>query len=59
MQHLQASRIPFVALYGAEFYPGTSFGAHWTPAGHRLVAERVLGLLSENNIVESEISAAR
>jgi hypothetical protein len=59
MQHLQASRIPFVALYGAEFYPGASFGAHWTPAGHRLVAERVLGLLSENNIVESEISAAR
>ncbi|QWG25291.1 hypothetical protein KMZ93_10635 [Bradyrhizobium sediminis] len=31
--------------------PGASEGAHWTPEGHKLVAERVLGLLSENNIV--------
>ena len=51
IRHLQASRIPFVTFEGAAFYPGAGSGAHWTPDGHKLVAERVLGLLSENNIV--------
>ena len=50
-QHLRAERIPFVAFNGAEAYSDL-YGAHWTPAGHRLVAERLLGLLSENNIVQ-------
>jgi hypothetical protein len=57
IRHLQASKIPFVSFDGAEFYPGTSAGTHWTPAGHRLVAERVLGLLSENNIVPAGLRA--
>jgi hypothetical protein len=57
IRYLQASRIPFVSFDGAEFYPGLSSGAHWTPAGHQLVAERVLGLLSQNNIVQPNIRA--
>jgi hypothetical protein len=49
IQLLRAERIPFVTFDGAEAY-SDRHGAHWTPAGHRLVAERLLGLLSENNI---------
>jgi hypothetical protein len=52
IQHLQAERIPFVAFDGAEAYSNLH-GAHWTPAGHKLVAERLLGLLSENNIAQA------
>jgi hypothetical protein len=52
IRYLQANRIPFVTFEGATSYPGASAGNHWTPEGHKLVAERVLGLLSENNIVE-------
>jgi hypothetical protein len=59
IRHLQASRIPFVTFDGAAFYPGASAGAHWTPEGHKLVAERVLGLLSDNNIVPGEIRAPK
>jgi hypothetical protein len=59
ISNLQENRIPFVRFDGAEFYPGASAGAHWTPEGHKLVAERVLGLLSENNIAEAELSAPR
>ena len=51
MRYLRAEQIPFVGFDGADFYPGAAAGTHWTPEGHRLVAERVLGLLSENNIV--------
>jgi hypothetical protein len=51
IQHLQAERIPFVTFDGAETYSNL-YGAHWTPAGHRLVAERLLGLLSENNLAK-------
>jgi hypothetical protein len=56
-RHLQAERIPFVAFDGAEVYSGRS-GAHWTPAGHRLVADRFLRLLTENNIVEAANASA-
>ena len=55
MQYLQVNRIPFVTFDGAAFYPGDAAGSHWTPGGHRLVAERILGLLSENNIVTAGI----
>jgi hypothetical protein len=57
IRHLQASKIPFVSFDGAAFYPGAAAGAHWTPEGHKLVAERVLGLLSENNILPAGIRA--
>jgi lysophospholipase L1-like esterase len=60
IRYLQANRIPFVGFDGAAFYPGAASGAHWTPEGHKLVAERVLGLLSVNNIVrEDAISASK
>jgi hypothetical protein len=52
IRHLEASRIPFVNLEGADAYPGDGSGAHWTPEGHKTVAERVLGLLSENGIAK-------
>jgi hypothetical protein len=51
IQHLRTDRIPFVTLDGAEAYSNL-YGAHWTPAGHRLVAERLLGLLSQHNLVQ-------
>ena len=51
MRYLEAEQIPFVGFDGAEFYPGAAEGTHWTPDGHKLVAERVLGLLSDNDIV--------
>jgi hypothetical protein len=53
VRYLRASRIPFVGFDGAAFYPGAAAGTHWTPEGHKLVAERVFGLLSENHIVEA------
>lgn len=57
IRYLRANRIPFVTFDGAPFYPGAGAGSHWTPDGHKLVAERVLGLLSENNIVQHETPA--
>jgi hypothetical protein len=51
IQHLRSEQVPFVAFDGAETYSNL-FGAHWTPAGHRLVADRLLGLLSESRIVQ-------
>jgi hypothetical protein len=47
-RHLQANRIPFVTFDGAESFPDVV--GHWTPEGQKFVAERMLGLLSENNI---------
>lgn len=55
IRHLQASRIPVVSFDGAAFYPAAGLGNHWTPDGHRLVAERILGLLSENGIIQGGI----
>jgi hypothetical protein len=53
IQHLQAERIPFVAFNDAEAY-SDRFGAPWTPAGHKLVAERLLRLLAENNVIPAD-----
>jgi hypothetical protein len=55
-RHLEAEKIPFVGFDGAEAYPDRH-GAHWTPAGHRLVAERLLGLLKDNDIVRTDHAA--
>ena len=57
VEHLQAERIPFVAFDGAESYSHL-YGAHWTPDGHELVAERLLRLLSENNITPIDMHPA-
>ena len=53
MQHLRTERIPFVILDGADAY-SDRYGSHWTPDGHKLVADRLLGLLSENNIIRTD-----
>ena len=55
--HLQAKRIPFVTFDDAEIYPG-ALGGHWTPDGQKLVAERLFGLLAENNVIATEKSAS-
>jgi hypothetical protein len=51
IRHLKAAGIPFASFDGAEAYPGVAAGNHWTPEGHKLVARRLLKLLSDNNIV--------
>lgn len=57
VRHLQSKQIPFVAFDGAEAYPGRGTGAHWTPEGHKLVAERLLGLLSANGVIAPALGA--
>ena len=52
IEHLTGKNISFVAFDGAEAYP-SDFGSHWTPAGHRAVAERLSKFLTENNIIQS------
>src|SRR4029079_11853958 len=39
--HLKAAGVPYVTFDGADAYPGASVGHHWTPEGHKLVAERL------------------
>ena len=53
LQFLRAENIPFATFDGADAYP-ENFGAHWTPEGHKIVAERLFKLLSDNNIIQME-----
>jgi len=53
VEYPRSEQIPFVAFDGAEAY-ASRYGAHWTPAGHKLVAERLLGLLIENGIARAD-----
>jgi hypothetical protein len=53
MAHLAAERVLFVTFDGAEAY-AVRYGAHWTPAGHRLALERLLKLFSEQNIARAQ-----
>jgi hypothetical protein len=53
IRHLEAGKIPFVSFDGADYYRGEGAGAHWTPDGQKFVADRVMKLLSENNIVHA------
>jgi GDSL-like Lipase/Acylhydrolase family len=50
MQNLAATNVPFTRFDEADRY-GPDSGAHWTPAGHRLVADRFRRLFEENRIV--------
>jgi hypothetical protein len=62
VRFLEANRIPFVKLEGADFIPnvpGNMFGPHWTPRGQQDVAERIYGLLSANGIVASGSASAK
>ena len=49
MQHLKARKIPFTSFEDAEAY-GPDNSGHWTPAGNRLVADRLLRFFGENGI---------
>jgi hypothetical protein len=49
---LAALNVPYTSFDGAEHEFGD--GDHWTPNGHQLVAERLMGLLSENGIRPDE-----
>jgi hypothetical protein len=51
VRHLEARAIPFITFDGAAIYPGEGVGGHWTPEGHKLVAERLLGLLSVDKVL--------
>jgi hypothetical protein len=59
VRHLEAARIPLVSFDGAASYPGDSIGGHWTPEGHKLVAERLFGLLSANATVATNPRALK
>jgi hypothetical protein len=55
--YLGANRIPFAKLEGAAFYTEGGFGPHWRPEGHKFVADRLLALLSANDIVHTTAAA--
>ena len=48
--YLQAQNILYIAFDGADVYRGMEFGFHWTPAGHELVAQRLLTLLERAGV---------
>lgn len=54
VRHLEAQHVPFVAFDGAASYPGAASGNHWTPEGHKVVAERLMGLFSGNNVIRTQ-----
>ena len=58
VSHLRDKRIPFVSFDGADFYRDPFVGGHWTPDGHRLVADRLIGLLAGNNVIPANGHAA-
>lgn len=49
-RQLEAEHVPFVSFDGAEAYSDPS-GAHWTPKGQRLVADRMYDLLAQQGLV--------
>ena len=51
MRHLSERRIPFVSFDGAPAYEGKSEGGHWTPEGHKVVADKLFGLLSASKVI--------
>jgi hypothetical protein len=58
IRHLEARHVPFVTFDGAEVYQGAAVGGHWTPRGHQLVAERLMGLLADNRAINAEVNSA-
>lgn len=53
-RYLAANNIPVVQLGGADFYTQGGWGPHWTPEGHQDVANRILGLLKDQNIARPD-----
>ena len=58
ISHLKANRIPYVSFDGADYYRDLLVGGHWTPEGHRLVADRLIGLLSESTVIRAAAHAS-
>jgi hypothetical protein len=55
--YLEKNGIPFVKLEGAPFYTDGGFGPHWKPEGHKMVADRIMGMLTANHIVQGAAAA--
>ena len=58
-RYLEANRIPFVKLEGADFYTQGGWGPHWTPDGHQDVANRILGMLNTNDVARGSAAKNR
>jgi hypothetical protein len=58
-RYLEANRIPFVKLEGADFYAQGGWGPHWTPDGHQDVANRILGMLNTNDVARGSAAKNR
>ena len=56
--YLEAERIPLAKLEGAPFFT-QGWGPHWTPDGQKIVADRILGMLSANNIILGNAAAEK
>jgi hypothetical protein len=55
--HLEANKIPFVKLDGADDIKPSKenvWGLHWTPEGQKDVAERIYGILLANKIIPAK-----
>jgi hypothetical protein len=59
VRHLQAKNIPFVVFDGADAYPGAGVGRHWTPEGHKLVADRLMAFFVANGVVGPDQSSSK
>jgi hypothetical protein len=56
--HLKANRIPYVGFDGADFYRDMVVGGHWTPEGHKFVADRLVDFLSQNAVIRAAAHAS-
>jgi hypothetical protein len=62
VRYLEANRIPFVKLLGAEAIPESKeniWGPHWTPKGQADVAERIYGMFVANGVVRAGSASAK
>lgn len=62
VRFLEASRIPFVRLEGADFIKPSKenpWGPHWTPEGQKDVADRIYGMLAANKVVPGKAAESR
>jgi hypothetical protein len=53
---LEAKGIPYAKLEGAAHY-SAGWGPHWTPEGHRFVADRLFKLLASNHVIGDDATA--
>ena len=61
-RYLEANRIPFVKLEGADFIKPSKenvWGPHWTPEGQKDVADRIYGMLAANKVVPAKAAESK